>query len=482
MARQASLADGQSAVKENGDSMLTLHGRPAKSWLTWNSVRHAAMFGRIVIGTGMVTASVLATTALSASAASGAPSGVLSFPGELLAVTCTSPVDCWAVGDGGPPGTAENQVLHWGGAIWTSQTVPSPAGAGPGDFNQLSSVRCLRSNDCWAVGSSQIGGHAQDTQALHWNGHKWKVFGTPDPGGDASNSFSYLSDVSCISGNNCWAVGNFGLFVSNISNKVQRRLNLLLHWNGTKWSKAKVPNPAGTGMNDGNFLNAIRCTGATNCFAAGDFGPIGDTPHLRNLVLRWNGKKWQTMASVPNPGGTGAGADNEIKSLACTSGTNCWASGAFGRIDPDLNRTRGLDELLHWNGRSWSKAAGVPNPDGVGGTSLNELDAVTCSGASVCWATGEFGSGASPVRNLAIRFNGKKWQKTATPDLAGTGTGDVNDLLGVRCTGSANCFAVGSAFTPGSPTIEVILHWNGKKWEPSLPAPAAVSAGSRSGA
>jgi hypothetical protein len=457
--------------------MLTLHGRPVTSWLTWNSARYAAMFGRIVIGAGLVTASVLAATALPgsaatalpASAASGARPRAASLPGELHAVTCTSPVDCWAVGDGGPPGMAENQVLHWDGATWTPRPVPTPGGTAPGDFAQLSSVRCRNSDDCWAVGSTQAGGHAQNTQALHWDGHQWKVFATPDPGGDASNSFSYLSDVSCITGRNCWAVGNFGLFVSDNSNQVQRRLNLVLHWNGTRWSKAKVPNPAGTGMNDGNFLNAVRCTGAKLCFAVGDFGPIGDTPHLRNLVLRWNGKKWQATASVPNPGGTGSGDDNEINALACSSEMNCWAAGVFGSLDPDLNRTRGIDELLHWNGRTWSKAS-APNPDGTGSTSRNELDAVTCSGAASCTATGEFGGeGASPVRNLAIRLNGKKWQQTFTPDLAGTGTGAVNDLFGVRCTGSANCFAVGSGFTPGSPTVEVILRWNGKRWEPSFP-------------
>jgi hypothetical protein len=431
----------------------------SKSRMSWNSARYTGLLGRVVVGTGLVAASVLATTAMSASAAPGARPAAVSFPGQLLSVTCTSPVDCWAVGNGGLAGEAPNQILHWGGAMWTPQTVPSPAGTGPGDLNQLASVRCLNANDCWAVGFAKASGNAQDTQALHWNGTKWKVTSTPDPGGVASNSFSYLTDISCTSAKNCFAVGNFGLFVSNNSIQVQRRLNLVLRWNGTKWTKTSVPSPAGKGMNDGNFLNAIRCTSASNCWAAGDFGPMGDTPHLRNELLHWNGKKWAT-ASVPNPGGTGAGDDNEIKALSCTSPSNCWASGAFGQIDLQLTRTKGLDELLHWNGRSWSKAT-APNPDGTGSTSLNELDAVTCTSASNCWATGDFGM--SPTRNLAVHFNGKKWQKAGTPDPATT----VNDLLGVRCTSASNCFAVGEAFSAGSPTVDEILHWNGKKWQVS---------------
>jgi hypothetical protein len=437
--------------------MLKVHRASTKSRMTWSSARYAALLGRVAVGTGMVAASVLATTAISASAAQGARPAAVNFPGELFAVTCTSPVDCWATGSGGTAGETPNQVLHWGGAKWTPVSVPSPAGSGPGDNNQLSSVRCLKANDCWAVGSFKISGHAQDTQALHWNGKKWKVTSTADPGGDASNSFSYLSDVSCTSSKNCFAVGNFGLFVSNISNQVQRRLNLVLRWNGTKWARVKVPNPAGNGMDDGNFLNVVRCTSASNCWAAGDFGPIGDTPQLSNLLLHWNGKKWAT-ASAPNPGGTSAGDDNEIKALACTSSSNCWASGAFGQVDARQVRTRGLDELLHWNGRSWSKVT-APNPDGTSGGSLNELDAVTCSSASSCWATGDFG-GMSKTRNLAIRWNGKKWQKAGTPDPATS----LNDLLGVRCTSGSNCFAVGEAFSAGSPTVDEILHWNGKKW------------------
>jgi hypothetical protein len=439
--------------------MKKLHQRAARSWLTWNSARSAGLLGRVVIGTGLVTASVLAGTTLPASAAPGAQPQAVSFPGLLTAVTCNSPVDCWAVGDGGPAGMTLNQVLHWGGAMWTPQTVPSPGGTATGDFSQLSSVRCLSMDDCWAVGLFREAGNAQNTQALHWNGHHWTVTKTPNPGGDASNSFSYLSDVSCTSPKNCWAVGNSGLFVSLNTNQVQRRLNLVLRWNGTKWSQVKVPNPAGKGMNDGNFLNAVRCTSASNCWAAGEFGPIGDTPHLRNLMLHWNGRNWGT-ASVPNPGGTGSGADNEIKALSCTSASNCWASGAFGQIDPRLNRTTGLDELLHFNGRSWAKVI-VPNPGGTSSGSLNELDAVTCSGATNCWATGEFGgNGVSGARNLAIRFTGKKWHKVGTPNPATT----VNDLFGVRCTGSKNCFAVGEAFSAGSPAVDEILQWNGKKW------------------
>ena len=149
----------------------------------------------------------------------------------------------------------------------------------------------------------------------------------------SSGSFSDLTYVSCVSASSCWAVGDDGTLSPLVGSPRLKQVNLVLRWNGTKWTHFKVPNPAGTGMHVANILSAVRCTSSENCWAAGDFGPTDSAgTHLSNLMLRWNGKKWQT-ASAPTRPEPGSGMTTRLAALSCTSASDCWAAGTFGQID-----------------------------------------------------------------------------------------------------------------------------------------------------
>jgi hypothetical protein len=179
----------------------------------------------------------------------------------------------------------------------------------------------------------------------------------------------------------------------------------------------------------------------------------------QSQVLRFNGVMWSTV-DVPQPGGTGTGF-SELNSVKCIGANDCWAAGTFGQVGV-TGRVKALDQLLHFNGRSWSKVS-APNPDGTANGNLNLLSGLTCSSDSNCWAVGQFGgdnSGATRAVNSALRWNGKKWQKAGPPNPGVTS----NDLLGVKCTSVSRCFAVGAAFTAGTPNFDELLQWNGKKW------------------
>src|SRR5437763_12774005 len=88
-----------------------------------------------------------------------------------------------------------------------------------------------------------------------------------------------LRAVSCVSPSDCWAVGVTG-------NRVGGGLNEALHWNGSKWSASKVPQPDGTRGNVNNALNGVSCVGSRACWAVGGAGVT------RQEALRWNGRKW----------------------------------------------------------------------------------------------------------------------------------------------------------------------------------------------
>ena len=378
----------------------------------------------------------------------------------LDGVFCTSRTSCWAVGgQTGTGGTGmANQMLYWNGTKWRQVSVPDPGGTGADSVSQLFAVRCLAASDCWAVGNRSAGG-ALLNQALHWNGKKWTVVSTPDPGGNGNGKLSELDDSTCVTSADCWAVGDFGTAAQGAT---EQRSNQILHWNGRKWSRLRVVNPGGTRTGHVNSLYSVRCSSANDCIAVGDYGTTSASGVLRNEVLSWNGKSWSRV-STPNPGGTKPGGVNEAFALGCGAADSCWAAGTYGSTTSPV---KNLDEVLRWNGKKWANAT-APNPDGTGTGAANQLFAATCVSSANCWALGISGSTAVGVgvgRNVALHWNGRKWRKVSTPNPGGTAAGDINELESVRCVSSGNCWAVGFVVSEAGVVRNEILHWNGERW------------------
>jgi hypothetical protein len=371
----------------------------------------------------------------------------------LNAIYCPAAGNCWAVGQYEKNGAQIDQIQHWNGKKWTQVATPNPGGTGSGDVADLYGVRCLPAANCWAVGY-YVKNHADLDQLLHWNGRKWSTAAAPTPGGTLANDFNELFGVTCTSASNCWAAGQYGAFVDTS----QLILNQALHWNGKRWSLVSTPQPGGKAESDVSSLQAIRCNSASNCWAVGDDGNLGmSTVHLSDEALRWNGRKWSSVAILTL---TGASDLDSLIGLTCTSAANCWAVGE--RQTPSVITNR----ALHWNGTKWS-AVTTPNPDGTGSKASNILFDTFCSKPSNCWAVGNFGSetsGPGSIKNEALHYNGTKWTTVATPDPVGTASGDTNELNGVRCTAAASCWAVGNIQDGAGLNRNEILHWNGRKW------------------
>jgi len=388
--------------------------------------------------------------------ATAAPSASLN---ALDGVFCTSRTRCWAVGQEGAGGKSiANQVLRWNGSTWRKFSVPNPGGTGADSVSELFAVRCAAAANCWAVGEHSRG-DALLNEALHWNGKKWTAVPTPNPGGKGSGKISELEDSTCITSADCWAVGDFG---SGTEGPTEKRINQVLHWNGKKWSRLRVLNPGGTRIGHVNTLYSVRCLSAKDCTAVGDYGTTSASGVLRNQALHWNGTKW-SLANTANPGGTKPGGVNEVFALGCGAADSCWGAGSYGSTKSPV---KNLNEILHWNGTKWTKVT-TPNPDGTGTGKGNELDAATCVSSANCWAVGNYGSttvGTGVGRNEALHWNGRKWAKVKTPNPGGTATGDINELLGVRCSAPGNCWAVGILESLTNGVRDEILHWNGKKW------------------
>ncbi len=303
---------------------------------------------------------------------------------QLVGVAVLSASNAWAVGFYYNPTPSQTLVEHWNGTSWKHVTSPAP-----GSGSTLNAIAATSSANAWAVGTYYNGTTSQ-TLVLHWNGTKWSKVGSPNPSCPAGIS---LNGVAATSSSNAWAVG--------YCNTDTADQTLVLHWNGTKWSKVASPSPSCP-------AGGISLNGVTAAISSSHAWAVGDcytSSGVQTVILRWNGTAWQQVTS-PNPGGSSGSA---LTAVAATSSTNAWAVGNYGI--GTLSATQTL--VLHWDGTTWAQVAS-PNPGPSG--SQNNLLGVAVLSSSEAWAVGDY----QPVAEgndstLTERWDGTAWNYVASP-------------------------------------------------------------------
>ncbi|MFC4908902.1 hypothetical protein [Actinomadura gamaensis] len=203
-------------------------------------------------------------------------------------------------------GFMRSYVQRWDGERWRDVRLPDL-----GDEFMLDSIDARGPNDAWAVGTaySPDDSEPEKTLLLHWDGRSWQR--TPEPStGEWTNR---LTRVRMVSRNDVWVSG----WGKRKPDWDQIRRPLLLHWDGRKWSAAKVPDGRGELMD-------VAVSGR-RAFAAGDdFAPAEAT--YSTYALRLTGQGWEQTA--PPVSGTGT-----IEGLAPIPGGGMWSVGTIHDAD-----------------------------------------------------------------------------------------------------------------------------------------------------
>jgi hypothetical protein len=352
----------------------------------------------------------------------------------LYGVTCASTANCWSVGFSYGTGNDQTLVEHWDGNTWSIVSSPNAAGN-----SQLYSITCASASDCWAVGDDYDPNYVLINRSLieHWNGSSWSVVAAAST--SAAGNHDELSDVTCVSASQCWAVGDIDVDTG-----------LIERWNGTTWSIVASPTVDGGGLN--NVLYGTTCTSVSDCWAVGIYTtPTYGVPYARpnqTLIEHWDGSAWSV---VPSPNIDAA--DNYLQRVACTSASDCWAVGGY---------YTGYNQTLieHWDGNAWSV---VNSPSATGD---NYLTDVTCTSASDCWAAGYYYNTNHIAQTLIEHWNGVLWSISTSPNTSAT---DGNFLQHVSCASASDCWAVGNS-GGGSNSRTLVEHWNGSGWT-IMPSP-----------
>ena len=273
---------------------------------------------------------------------------------QLNGVSAISATNAWAVGvQGAASGGSKPLILHWNGKKWAVFAAPAVGGAVQAYLNRVTG---LAANDLWAVGTAFTNSGGAFTLAEHFDGKKWSVVTSPNPGQYGSQ----LGGVSGSSASDVWADG--GTFTSPSGTYV----TLTEHWNGKAWSV--VPSPNANNLN--NVFNAVVAITPTDAWAVGDYW-TGTASTFDTLTEHWDGKSWKIVASPSFPTSTA------LWGVTASSANSVWIAGQITSSTGTL--------IMHWNGKKWAREQ---TPD-LPGTNQDYLNSVTTiPGTSTLWAVG----------------------------------------------------------------------------------------------
>ena len=281
----------------------------------------------------------------------------------------------------------------------------------------------------------------------------WNIIPSPNTGPTDS---SFLMSTACPNAWSCWAVG--GVF-SSLGNNSQPNA-LIDSWNGSTWSVGSDVTPPDT---QASLLWSVDCVSSSDCWAVGAQEPDNQQQPV-TLAENWNGSVWSV---VPTPAVSGY-----LFSVTCSNASDCWAVG--DSLDGQQNPLNGI--IYHWDGSQWSQSLRASS-----GQTYDQFASVTCASSSDCWAVGYAGPnqlqynflpGIAPsvVGSAALieHWDGTDWSIAPTPAAAAP---MGQDLTSVTCSGSSDCWAVGSTMdASGNPSSSLVENWNGSTWTvtPSL--------------
>jgi hypothetical protein len=249
--------------------------------------------------------------------------------------------------------------------------------------NHLTSVTCLTATNCMAAGNYL--GTKNQTLIETYNGSSWSNGSGVNAGSGQSN---FLNGITCVASNDCWAVGYYCTTTGTCPHDNGPYWQTLIeHYNGTSWSVTTSPNQSTT---QDNILNGVTCASSSLCWAVGQYCERTDkrqcTQGASNswqpLIEKWDGTSWTRVIEATNS----TSKNHDLTSVYCSSTSDCWAVGYYCNTTGTCPAAGVAYQTLieHWTGSTWS----IVTSANTGSTLENELNGVTCSSTSVCWAVG----------------------------------------------------------------------------------------------
>jgi hypothetical protein len=329
-------------------------------------------------------------------------------------VSCPSAETCLAVGTYESESERELPMANtWDKGQWSAKALPYPEG---GDEVALTSVSCVATNACFAVGYEKDTAGIRVPVADRMSGAgEWSVVPVSLPPGATEAA---LQGVSCTSSTRCVAVGvSMTCSSPPCSNGQGTQAPFAMLWSEGAWTLQELNPPVATQAG----LESVSCPAEKSCVA------VGFSEKNGALIDTWDGSTWSPVPAHPPPerGSFIWG----LSSVSCSSTSACTAVGTYASSGGDA----GLVE--RWNGQAWSleSAANTGHPEDLAG--------VSCAGPEECTAVGYYEPNGVWVP-MVQTWNGSTWSTQPlnldTPPVA-------SELHAVSCASGGTCVAVGNS-------------------------------------
>ena len=346
-------------------------------------------------------------------------------------------------------------------AMATLAAMPIRAGAaGAADpfDHPLNDVAAIAPDDAWAV---------DDGLLVHWDGAAWTVTGP-----SLMRQHTYAA-VAARDADDVWVAGWIVSMDQNVP--------LLLHFDGSAWTRFPVPRPVGEGM-----LHDVVVTPGGQAWAVGGFDLYTPDEQRRGgLVYRFDGHGWvrvsvptrvATLSAATPSGRAGLWAVGMIENPLSHPAALRW-NGSAWRVDrlPEYERnTFATDVVSLGHGRLtvvgsiWLDAAsdwlaGVYVVRYTGGrwvlekrTPVGALSGVDAGPGGWQVAVGQARPG---FRAMAMGRDASGWHRLTVPAPAGE-----SGLLGVDIRTAADAWAVGWREGTDGYADPMAMHWEGSAW------------------
>lgn len=268
----------------------------------------------------------------------------------------------------------------------------------------------------------------------------------------AAVSDAQFQGVSCTTGEGCLAVGSW-------FSSADEKLYALAETRppgGSTWTVHNPPHVSGAAetafgpVGNGETVSCVS-TPKAMCMAVGS--DTSTTTGQSNYAAMWSWPGWKTV-NPPNPSPT---RSSGLDAVRCVSSSYCLEIGHW------VNSSTGKEELEDavWNGSSWSAK---PMPAAPSGNTGVRLWGLNCRSTTWCMAVGDYNTGSgSNLKQFTLSdvWNGKTWTMHLGANPSGQNS---NALLGVSCTSTTSCVAVGNSLTPKLVLLSLGETWNGKTW------------------
>jgi hypothetical protein len=282
---------------------------------------------------------------------------------QLNRVDATSTSNVWAIG---------SLVERYNGSNWVAMS--SPAGVA------LRGLDVVSPSEVWVAGYS-----GSAATVAQWKNGTWTTRYTQASTG---RHLTVFEAIAVDGSGQVWAVG----WDRDYDAPGRPVSSLVVHFNGTSWTRETTPNPASRNT----LMDVALANGEV--FAVGvaqDTSGGGITP--RSLMLRRQSTGWSSL-TVPKGE---AGSQDQLLSVAAVSSTSVWSVGYYS------SPSSGLYEplLVHWTGNDATGTLAVSHPSPALTVSAL-VSGVSATSAGNLWAAGYSAPPSSGNATLILRGTG----------------------------------------------------------------------------